>query len=165
MSVDLMRATTCYEVVVLEGCDGTGKTTFATALATGHGYTMMHCERTPDGLNLAARYRSMLAVPGKLVLDRSFISELVYGPLLHGGVRLSSADTSELVSRVGERGGVLVHLTGHPDEIAARLRARDGHAPAPEQIRVLLGAYQSVFAALAVTVPVITANITTVARR
>ena len=89
MPAPTLTAAAGYEVVVLEGCDGTGKTTLATALAVRHGYTVMHFGRTPGKVDLAARYRSVLSRPGRIVLDRSFISELVYGPLRHGRSRLS----------------------------------------------------------------------------
>lgn len=79
-----------YEVVVLEGCDGAGKTTLATTLATHRGYVVVHSGRTPDDVDLLARYCSILAAPGKIVLDRSFISELVYGPLQYGRSRLTA---------------------------------------------------------------------------
>jgi len=159
MSDGLTLTLSAYEVVILEGCDGTGKTTLAAALATAHGYTVMHSDRTPPGVDLAARYRSILAIPGKLVLDRSFISELVYGPVSHGGSRLHPAEATQLAFLVADRGGVLVHLTGRPDELAARLQARDGFAPPLELIMRLLDAYRDVFTALDGTAPVITARI------
>jgi thymidylate kinase len=77
---ELTIASAKYDVVVLEGCDGTGKTTIASALAERHGYAVLHSDRPPDSFDLAERYRSVLALPGKIALDRSFISELVYGP-------------------------------------------------------------------------------------
>ncbi len=45
-----------YEIIVLEGCDGVGKTTVAAALASAYGYTTVHSGRTPDGMDLAGRY-------------------------------------------------------------------------------------------------------------
>jgi thymidylate kinase len=149
-----------YEIVVLEGCDGTGKTTLATTLAARHGYVVIHSGRTPDDVDLIARYRSVLAIPGKIALDRSFISELVYGPLLHGRSRLTTSDAAQLSLLVAARGGVLVHLTGRPETIVARLRARDGSAPSLELICALTDAYRPVFAALAGTAPIITADTT-----
>jgi thymidylate kinase len=149
-----------YEVVVLEGCDGTGKTTIASALAERHGYTVLHSDRPPDSFDLAERYRSVLALPGKIALDRSFISELVYGPFKYGRSRLSAPDAAELAFRVADRGGVLVHLTGRPDVIAARLRARDGYAPPLERIGAVIEAYRRVFDALAGAAPTITADTT-----
>jgi hypothetical protein len=134
---------------VLEGCDGTGKTSLATTLAAQHGYSVVHSGRTPDDVDLLARYRSILAIPGKIVLDRSFISELVYGPLQYGRSRLTASDAAQMALLVAARGGVLVHLTGRPESIIVRLRARDGSAPP-----------WSVFAALTGTVPTITADTT-----
>jgi thymidylate kinase len=147
-----------YEVVVLEGCDGTGKTTLATALAAQHGYTVVHSGRTPDDVDLLARYRSILAIPGKIVLDRSFISELVYRPLQYGRSRLTTSDVTQLALLVAARGGVLVHLTSHPETIVARLRRRDGSAPPLERIHALTDAYRSVFAALTGIAPIITSD-------
>ena len=148
-----------YEVIVLEGCDGVGKTTVAARLVDAYGYARVHSGRTPDGVDLASRYRTILARPGKLVLDRSFVSELVYGPLQHGRSRISIAEAASLASIIAEREGVLVHLTGQPEEIAARLRARDGHSPPLRKIRELLDAYVNAFAALAGAAPIITTEL------
>lgn len=158
MSLALTITAAGYEVIVLEGCDGTGKTTLANTLATRHRYVVVHSGRTPDDVDLVARYRSILAIPGKIVLDRSFISELVYGPLQHGRSRLTTSDAGELALRVGARGGVLVHLTGFPETIVTRLQARDGSAPPLERICALIDAYRNAFAALAGTAPIITAT-------
>lgn len=156
MTPDLAAWAARYEVIVLEGCDGAGKTTLAVALAAHHGYTMVHAARTPDGIDLAERYRTILAWPGRLVLDRSFVSELVYGPLLHGRSRLTPADVSDLSAIVAARGGIFIHLTAQPEQIAARLMARDGHAPGLAEIRAVIAGYAGVFAWLADHAPVIT---------
>jgi thymidylate kinase len=158
VSLGLTITAARYEVVVLEGCDGTGKTSLATTLAAQHGYSVVHSGRTPDDVDLLARYRSILAIPGKIVLDRSFISELVYGPLQYGRSRLTASDAAQMALLVAARGGVLVHLTGRPQSIVARLRARDGSAPPLERICALTDAYHTVFAGLTGTAPIITAD-------
>jgi thymidylate kinase len=147
-----------YEVIVLEGCDGVGKTTVAARLAARYGYFVLHSSRTPDGEDLVKRYIAMLAMPGRLVLDRSFVSELVYGPLRHGRSRLSFADAATLASIVAARGGVFVLLTSYPSQIAARLLARDNNAPTLAEISVLLDSYTSIFDRLASYAHVIVAD-------
>ena len=127
-------------------------------LVSAYGYTAVHSGRTPDGMDLAGRYSKILGQPGKLVLDRCFISELVYGPLRHGRSRISTAEAASLATAIAERDGVLVHLTGRPEEIVARLRARDGQSPPLTEIKELLDAYANAFAALAGVVPIITAD-------
>ena len=141
------------EVVVLDGCDGTGKTTLATALCSRHGYVLVHTARPPDQVDLAARYRSILAIPGKIVLDRSFVNELVYGPLRSEA--LAAEPAAGLRARV--RGGgqrrraILVHLTGRAGGAhAASCREREtGYTPTQDRLRTVLEAFREVFAALA----------------
>jgi hypothetical protein len=66
-----------------------GKSTWAAALAANRGYAVMHAARSPEGTDLFAKYLAILARPEPLVLDRSLVSELVYGPLAHGRSRLT----------------------------------------------------------------------------
>lgn len=160
MTADLTAALAGFEVVVLEGCDGTGKTTLADVLAAGHGHTVVHSGRTPDGEDLVRRYRQILATPGKIVLDRCFISELVYGPLYHGRSRITLSAAIGLARIVAARGGVMVHLTGNSRVLADRLRARDGSNPPVGHIVAMTDAYHTAFALLQGAVPVITLDTT-----
>lgn len=150
-----------YPVIVLEGCDGTGKTTRAEELADRHGYAVMHSSRVDSGgVDMAGAYHAVLSQPGKLVLDRSFVSELVYGPMRKGGPRLTGREAAELAFALADRGGVLVHLTAHPKALEWRLRARDGYAPTLDRLRSLLAAYRDVFGALDGTAPIVTLDTT-----
>ena len=158
---ELIRQLAAHEVVVIEGTDGTGKTTLAERLAGEHGYAIVHCDRPPDSDALFDRYAEDVATPGKTVLDRCFISELVYGMPRGGVSRLSALEAAELALRVADRGGVFVHLTGVAETIAARLTARDGFAPPLERIRARLVAYRAVFDGLTDAAPVITIDTTT----
>lgn len=144
-----------HDLIVLDGCDGAGKTTLAAALANRHGHSLVHAALTPAGTDLFAKYHAILARPGPQVLDRGFVSELVYGPLDRGHSRLTFAQAAHLATAAAQRGGILVHLTGQPSQIAARLLARDGHAPALPRITALISAYAGVFARLADHAPVI----------
>lgn len=149
-----------HRTVVLEGCDGVGKSTLAQQLARDFGFTIVHSARTPDGINLAERYQRILSRTGRLALDRSFISELVYGPLHHGGSRLTDADACDLAALVARREGVLAHLTAPASVIRARLLARDGPAAAsPADIEFLLTAYERVVTTLAPYLPVVRLDI------
>ncbi len=145
-----------HRTVVLEGCDGVGKSTLAQRLAYDHGFVVVHSGRTPDGVDLAERYRQILARPGRLALDRSFVSELVYGPLLHGGSRLTDAHAGDLAALVARRDGVLAHLIAPASVIRARLLVRDGPAAAsPTDIKSLITAYERVVTTLAPYLPVV----------
>lgn len=145
-----------HDLIVLDGCDGAGKTTLAAALANRHGHCIVHATLSPAGTDLLAKYHAILARPGPLVLDRSFVSELVHGPLDRGYSRLTFEHAAQLATATAQHGGILVHLTAQPGQIAARLLARDGHAPALPRISALVAAYIDVFTRLAGHAPVIT---------
>ncbi|MEU1820272.1 hypothetical protein ABZ543_34610 [Streptomyces roseifaciens] len=140
--------------LVLDGCDGVGKTTMANDLAARHGFTVVHSLRTPDHQDLTDRYRTLLTQPGLLALDRCFLSELVYGPLLRGTSRLSWAQVIDLADTVTARQGLFIHLTATPDLVHQRLLHRDGTAPAKDEISELLAGYTRVFEALSSYAPV-----------
>jgi thymidylate kinase len=150
-----------HHLVVIDGCDGAGKSTLAQAIAAQRGHAVVHATLTPEGVDLFGKYQTILARPGPLVLDRSFVSELVYGPLERGRSRLTCTQATQLAAMVAQRGGVLVHLTGQPDRIAARLLARDGHAPPLTRVTALIASYVEVFGELAAHAPVITIDTTT----
>ncbi|MCX5395568.1 hypothetical protein [Streptomyces sp. NBC_00102] len=138
-----------YQTVVLEGCDGVGKSTLGKRLSTRHGFTVVHSPRTPDHLNLASRYRTILDGTGRILFDRCFISELVYGPLHRGRSRINWSEAIDLAESVIRRSGVLVHLTAPPAVIHQRLLARDGEATSLEEITALVTGYERVFSTLA----------------
>jgi thymidylate kinase len=150
-----------HHLAVIDGCDGAGKSTLAQAVAACHGHAIVHATLTPEGKDLFAKYQAILARPGPLVLDRSFVSELVHGPLDRGHSRLTLTQATQLAAIVAQRGGILVHLTGQPDRIAARLLARDGHAPPLARVSALIAAYTGAFGKLAAHAPVITIDTTT----
>lgn len=149
-----------YRLLAIDGCDGTGKSTLAASLGAQHGYRAIHSPRTPEHIDLVARYQCIFEKPGRVVLDRCFVSELVYGPLRHGGSRLSWADAVALSRRLAERSGALLHLTGSPATIRDRLIKRgDTDPPSQSEIARLVAAYQQIFDALRPHAPVISMDI------
>ncbi|MEV3853109.1 hypothetical protein AB0J38_02160 [Streptomyces sp. NPDC050095] len=145
-----------HRTLAVEGCDGAGKTTLALGLAHTHDFAVVHSPRTPDHLDLASRYRELLGQPGRLLLDRCFLSELVYGPLLRGRSRINWAQAIDLAEAVVDRGGMFVHLTAPPAVIRRRLHDRDGEAPELEEVSALVTSYQRAFETLAAYCPVTT---------
>ena len=135
----LTAALAAYPVIILDGCDGTGKTTLAEALREQRGYTVTHSGRTPDGTDLADRYRQLLAMPGRIVLDRSFISELVYGPLLHDRSRLTQQTVVSLARTspsVAERSytSLVTRSPSSPGSGSATGLSRPSTASAPSPV-------------------------------
>jgi DNA polymerase III delta prime subunit len=68
---------------IVEGPDGAGKTTYATALAAQFGLKVHH-EGPPPADNIFGHYYQLLDRQQAMVFDRLHLGELVYGPLLRG---------------------------------------------------------------------------------
>ncbi|MEU7244892.1 hypothetical protein [Streptomyces sparsogenes] len=151
-----LEAIAAHRTIVLEGGDGVGKSTLAHTLVNQYGFTAVHSPRTPDHQTLINRYRDLLARPGRLVLDRSFLSELVYGPLYRGHSRLTWNQALDLAQLVTARDGVFLYLTAPAATVHQRLTTRDGQAPALVEITALADAYQRAFRSLTDHVPVLT---------
>ncbi|KPC62595.1 hypothetical protein [Streptomyces chattanoogensis] len=149
-----------YQTLVLEGCDGVGKSTLGERLSTDHGFAVVHSPKTPDHLDLASRYRNILAGTGRILFDRCFISELVYGPLHRGRSRINWSQAIDLTESVIERSGVLIHLTAPPAVIRQRLLSRDGEAVSLEEVSALVTGYERVFSTLADYTRVLTLDTT-----
>lgn len=150
-----IAAAALRRTVVLEGCDGTGKSTLAAHLTRRSGFSVVHCVPTPGGIDLAERYRDVLRQTGRLVLDRCFVSELVYGPLRRGRSRLTWAQALDLTEAVAARDGVFLHLTGPPALLRARLIRRDGTAESLSELTDIVSGYQRVFERLSGHAPVV----------
>lgn len=83
---------TLAKVVVLEGCDGGGKSTLANWLHNTHDYAIVKTGPPAPAGNLTVTYLDALHAairePGRTVFDRCHLGEAVYGPILRGADRI-----------------------------------------------------------------------------
>lgn len=112
------------DFLILEGCDGVGKTTLANLLIH-KGYESLHFNYDPN-LSIKEKYSRILSKDygANVVLDRSFVSEMVYGPLRRGYSRLSDQDFSELLQMLNKRNGRIILLDADPQTIFNRIQSR-----------------------------------------
>jgi len=90
-------------LIVIDGPDGSGKTTLARHLQEKHGATYHHDKGPPEAEDLVAYFLSLLARGG--IIDRFALSEMVYGPLLRGRSRIDINDFFLLMHELRNLGG------------------------------------------------------------
>lgn len=124
-------------LIIVEGCDGVGKTTFVELLqrcADYDGRTFRLLHRGPPTAHPLAEYELDLEGEGDprlyphriTVCDRWHLGELIYGPLYRGRSRLDNAGLIHVEAFLRARGALLVRLIHSPLEVTARLRKRGG---------------------------------------
>lgn len=109
-------------LVVLEGCDGTGKSTFAEFLAKLLNADIVHCTaETPNDYEFFDNIISA-AITKNIIADRFCYGQFVYQE--KEDRRLSKADLRVLETRMLEADGKVILVTAPEDVIIARLASR-----------------------------------------
>lgn len=104
--------------VILEGCDGTGKTTLAKLLAERYGLDICHCTQHDP-----ADYNFYLHTMRKenIVWDRHTLGELIYPNVFGRTPKLCVAEARELMIIAQQLGVKIFILTADIEVIKSRL--------------------------------------------
>lgn len=107
--------------IVIEGCDGTGKTTLCKKLAEKYGWDTVHVtSKDPNDFDF---YKQTLRKTN-VIYDRHFLGEMIYPKIYNRKGNLSNYDLDWFkYYRFDTRTCVIV-LTAHLDEIKRRLTER-----------------------------------------
>lgn len=134
-------------LIVLEGADGTGKSTLAAELAEHLGTEVLHFGPPED--HPLAEYQLPLdgyrAGAGQhVVVDRMHWSQEVYGPLHRGECILGREGMAHMDLYLRSRGAFFVLLTDWPAKIRERMLSRGDQGkgdPPPEDLQHLVARY------------------------
>jgi broad-specificity NMP kinase len=112
--------------IIIEGCDGTGKTTLAKKLAEKYGLDICHCTgsdpRDYDFYRQTSRKENV-------IWDRHTIGELIYPEVFNRKQEISSEDARLVLMHGKEEGLKVLILTADDDVIRSRIAARGFEFP------------------------------------
>lgn len=143
--------------LLLEGVDRCGKSTIAQILAES-GYQVIHAAYNPRHTDIYHYYsRLTLQIQGPVVFDRSFLAELVYGPVLRGVSRLSLQEMHSLLELLAQKRVILLYLFEPQEILIPRLLAtRETHQQVLAHLSDLLLAYEHYLPIIAQYLPIYT---------
>lgn len=116
-------------LIMLDGVDGAGKTTFANELRDAWNGPSRILHRSQFTGNPMDEYENSLldyypASDELVILDRWFLSELVYGTVLRDRSKLTIRDTVHIDKFLASRGALNIVMTAPTDVLLNRLTAR-----------------------------------------
>ncbi len=107
-------------MIIIEGIDGAGKSTVCAELAI-MGYTIHHLqynEKNEEGsLNLLRKCNEFF------VLDRSFITEMVYGPILRKKSRISDIQAENIIKQYSLNDCKIIYLKALKNDLLIRRKS------------------------------------------
>ena len=133
------------KVIILEGADGSGKTTLANQLRDKLGYQIVKTGPPRPDENVFKSYtNSLLAAVESgqpTVIDRHYMGEAIYGPLLRGKDRLGLQGRDLIERLVSARGVTLVICAPPWSALVKGWKGKDDLLKRQEQLRKVNDAY------------------------
>lgn len=107
--------------IILEGCDGTGKSTLARLLADKYKLDLCHCTQSDPG---DYEFYKQTARKDNVVWDRHTIGELIYPDVFGRQQKLSPEDARLVIYYAKQAGARIFVLTADIAEVRRRLTNR-----------------------------------------
>ena len=115
-------------IIIIEGPDGSGKTTLANKLAKRTGYMLLHRSQPKseeEKKKMMAEYLQVIDSGENVIMDRCWYSEMVYGPVMRDASVISYPEMYELEKRICKKGGgIIIYCTDRPDVLWNRCQER-----------------------------------------
>lgn len=107
-------------MIIIEGIDGVGKTTLVDYFVE-HGMQKYHFDYDVHNMDLYTKYMRVLDNETEsFVFDRSFISEMVYGPVLRNHCKLTLEQYKNLLLAYKQCGTSIIYLTSPKSVLLSR---------------------------------------------
>jgi hypothetical protein len=134
-------------VLVVEGCDRTGKTSLCEYVRDFLQQTIPVLKFSQPKGDAVLEYQQALADhPGSFIADRFHMGESVYGPIYRGTPPVPNSRIAALEGDLDRRGALVVYMTDTEENIRRRFEAHGEDFAKGEHVREILDRYDAEFA-------------------
>lgn len=114
-------------IIIIEGADGAGKTTLANTIQKQTGYMLLHRTQpktAADKERMMSEYVEVIKAGKNCILDRSWYSEMVYGPVMRDASIISYPQMYALERMLAKHGAIIIHCTAKESTLWDRCQVR-----------------------------------------
>lgn len=114
-------------IIIIEGPDGSGKTTLAEQLSKQTGYPVVHRTQPKseeEKKQMMQSYIDTIKAGRNCIFDRCWYSEMVYGPIMRDASVISYPEMYVIERMLAKKGALIIHCTDEPDVLWQRATKR-----------------------------------------
>lgn len=114
-------------IIILEGPDGGGKTTLAAQLSNQTGYPIVrrgYPKTNEEKQQMLQEYIDIIKKGKNVIFDRSWYSEIVYGPIMRDDSVITYPAMYELERLLAKAGAIVIYCTGAKNTLWKRCQKR-----------------------------------------
>ena len=114
-------------IIIIEGPDGSGKTTLAGILSRQTGFPVVHRTQPKseeEKAKMMDGYVDAIKKGKNIIFDRCWYSEMAYGPIMRDKSVISYPEMYELEQLLTKRGALIIYCTDKPETLWYRCSKR-----------------------------------------
>lgn len=114
-------------ILIIEGPDGSGKTTLANRLSRQTGYDIIHRSQPKSEEEkklMMEEYIKAIKSNKNVIFDRCWYSEMAYGPVMRDESIISYPQMYELERMLAKHGALIIYCTGSESSLWMRCTRR-----------------------------------------
>lgn len=114
-------------IIIVEGPDGSGKTTLAEKIAKQTGYALLHRSQPKseeEKARMMDEYLQVIKSGKSVVMDRCWYSEMVYGPIMRDATCITYPEMYVLERMLCRKGALIIYCTDKPEVLWKRCQTR-----------------------------------------
>lgn len=147
-------------ILILEGPDGSGKTTLAEQLQRQTGYQLLHRtqpKNEEDKKRMMDEYVQVLKAGKNVIMDRAWYSELVYGPVMRDTSVLTYPQMYELEKLAAKNGAIVIYCTAPEATLWKRcMRRGEDYITNRETFHAICAGFKELMYGVPHMIPVVT---------
>lgn len=147
-------------IIIIEGPDGSGKSTLAELLHRQTGYTVLHRTQPKteeDKQRMMEEYIQVIRAGKNVIMDRSWYSEMVYGPVMRNASVISYLQMYELERMAAKNGAIVIHCTAPETALWKRcLRRGEDYITKRETFHEICVGFRDLMHSVPHLIPVVT---------